>query len=185
MITGRTIVMERSMQVSWRMGAICVACLGLLMLAGCSDRRSEQQRGEGDVRFEKGRIEEAKQAYQQAAETNPDNPMAQLGLARCAVVENEIESALALYAKTRELNPNQEEAYMEPVRILAEGGQIDDALALAETYAGLAPEKGGLLYSAVLLKAKRIPEAAARLEALREQYPNSPEVLLNLSVAYS
>lgn len=178
-------MMDRSKQVAWRWSAVCMMGLALLALAGCSDRRSEQHRGEGDTLFKLGRIDEARQAYLKAEETNADNPMAQLGLARCAAADGDTETALACYEKARQRDPNLEEAYMEPVRLLLEAGMIDEALGAAESYASVVPEKGGLLYSAVLLKAQRTQEATARLEALREQFPASPEVLLNLAVAYS
>lgn len=178
-------MMERNKQELRRWGALSAICLVLLVAAGCSNRRSEQHRGEGDTLFKLGKFEEARAAYLLAEQTNPENPMAQLGLARCAAAEGDTDAALAAYELARQRDPNLDEAYVEPVRLLLDENKVDEALAAAEAYAGIAPEKGGLLYAAVLLKAKRAPEATARLEALRETFPESPEVLLNLGVAYS
>lgn len=165
--------------------SLCALCCALLFATGCSDRRSEQFRGEGDTLLNLGRIEEARAAYQRSAETNPDNPMAQLGLARCAAKAGVTEEALASFEKARALDPALAESYLEPVKLLVEAKRQDEALAIAETYMGVNPERGGLLYGAVLLQANRTPEAIAALEKLREQFPDSPEVQLNLGVAYS
>jgi len=178
-------MMDRKKQDSWRWSALCMICLAMLVLAGCSNRRSEQHRGEGDTLFGIGRINDARQAYLKAVETNPDNSMAQLGLARCAATEGDTDGALSAYAKARQMNPDLEDAYMDPVRLLMEAGRIDEALNVAESYTRVSAEKGGLLLSAVLLKANRVAEATERLEALRAQAPDSPEVRLNLAVAYS
>ena len=179
-------MMDRIKQDSRRWAAAaCVLMLVAVAATGCSGRRSEQHRGEGDTLLKLGRIDEARAAYLRAEETNPANPMAQLGLARCAAADGAIDSALAAYEMARQYDPALEDAHMEPVRLLLDANRVDDALAAAEAYAGMSPEKGGLLHAAVLLKAERTQEATERLETLRTQYPDSPEVLLNLGVAYS
>jgi tetratricopeptide (TPR) repeat protein len=157
----------------------------LLFATGCSDRRSEQFRGEGDTLLNLGRIDDARAAYQRSAETNPDNPMAQLGLARCAVKTGATDEALVFFERARALDSALAESYLEPVKLLVEAKRQDDALAIAEAYTGVNPERGGLLHAAVLLQANRTADAIAALERLREQFPESPEVQLNLGVAYS
>ncbi|MBL7645947.1 MAG: tetratricopeptide repeat protein [Candidatus Hydrogenedentes bacterium] len=164
---------------------LCVLCCAVLLAAGCSGRRSEQYRGEGDTLFTLGRLDEAKAAYQKSAETNPENPMAQLGLARCAFKGGDIELALTFFEKARTLNPALPESYTEPVMHLVDLQRTDDALAIAEAFLKVAPEKGGLLHSAVLLKADRTADAITELENLGKQFPESSDVKLNLGVAYA
>lgn len=160
-------------------------CCIVLLAAGCSERRSEQQRAMGDTNFGLGRFDEARAAYQQAAEINPDNPMAQVGLARMATHDGNNAEALTLYERARGLNASLPEAYLEPVKLLVDSGDTDGALAIAQAFEGIDPQQGGLLHAAVLLKGGRTAEAITNLEKLREQFPESPEVQLNLGVAYS
>ena len=51
--------------------SLCALCCVVLLAAGCSGRRSEQYRGEGDTELKLGNIDEARAAYQKSAETNP------------------------------------------------------------------------------------------------------------------
>jgi tetratricopeptide (TPR) repeat protein len=165
--------------------SLCALCCVVLLAAGCSGRRSEQYRGQGDTLFNLGRLDEARAAYQKSAETNPDNAHAQIGLARCAVKVGEMDQALTLYEKARTLDPALPESYMEPVTHLVVLQRTDDALAIADSFMKVAPEKGGLLHSAVLLKADRTADAITELEKLGQQFPESPDVKLNLGVAYA
>jgi tetratricopeptide (TPR) repeat protein len=161
----------------------------VLLAAGCSGRRSEQYRGEGDTKLKLGNVDEAREAYQKAAETNPDNGHAQLGLANCAVKSGDIDAALPLYEKARTLDPTLIDAYMEPVKHLVDLQRIDEALVIAEALISNPPdeepETGGLLHSTVLLKAGRTADAIAELEKLKEQFPEADKVKLNLGVAYA
>jgi len=165
--------------------SLCALCCALLFVTGCSDRRSEQFRGEGDTLLNLGRIDDARAAYQRSSETNPDNPMAQLGLARCAAKTGATDEALVYFERARALDPALAESYLEPVKLLVEVKRQEDALAIAEAFTGVNPERGGLLYGAILLQANRTADAITTLENLREQFPESPEVQLNLGVAYS
>ncbi len=165
--------------------SLCALCCVVLLAAGCSERRSEQYRGEGDTLLNLGRVDEAREAFEKSAETNPENAHAQIGLARCAVKGGDIDGALTLYEKARTLDPALPESYMEPVKLLVDLQRTDDGLAIAEAFLNVAPEKGGLLHAAVLLKADRTADAIAELEKLGQQFPESPDVKLNLGVAYA
>lgn len=170
----------------WRRGLACVSCCILLLTAGCSDRRSEQLRDRGDTLLKTGRpIAEAREAYQQSEEANPENPLAQLGLARCAAAEGNIDEALIYHARALVLAPELEESHMESVRLLMDANRLEEALAAADRFAGIVPEKGGLLYAAVLVAADRAGEAVSYLEDMQGKYPDSSEVKLNLAIAYA
>lgn len=165
--------------------AVCALCCALVLTAGCSARRSEQLRGKGDVDFKNGKIAEARADYQSAAEANPDNPMAQVGLALCAAKEGNIDEALKYYETARGLSPSLPEGYKGPVMLLVEAKRYDEALAIAKAYGSVEAERGGLLEGVVLLQAKRTTDAVAAFEKLREAHPDSSEVKLNLGVAYT
>lgn len=185
MTTGKQTMTFRIPRLFWRHSCVMALCVMLSIAAGCSNRRSEQFRGEGDALLKLGRVEEAQEAYNRSAETNPKNPMAQLGLARCAAFSGDTEGALSLYETVRALAPEMEESYLEPVRLQVEAGHMEEALNSAESLAQISPEKGGLLHAAVLLKAKRNAEAIERLSTLHQSFPDSKEVSLNLGVAYA
>lgn len=172
--------LARSRRVS-----VCALCCALVFTAGCSARRSEQLRGKGDVEFQNGKFAEARATYQSASEANPDNPMAQIGLALCAAKEGKVDEALKFYETARGLDPLLPEGYKGAVMLLVEAKRYDEALAIAKAFGSVAAEKGGLLEGVVLLQAKRTTDAVAALEKLHEQYPDSPEVKLNLGVAYT
>lgn len=176
---------DQSRHSCWRAGLLCALALTLFATAGCSNRRSEQYRGEGDTLLKLGRVEEARTAYRNAEGANPENAMAQLGLARCAAALDEPEVAFAQYERARMLDPSLEASYEEPVRMHVEAGRMDDAMVIAEDYVQESPEAGGLLLSSVLLKSGRTNEAIAQLEELHAAYPESSEVRLNLGVAYA
>lgn len=165
--------------------SVCVLCCALVFIAGCSARRSEQLRGKGDVEFQNGKVGEARAAYQSAVEANPDNPMAQIGLALCAAKQGNIDDALKFYGAARGIDPALPEGYKGAVMLLVEAKRYDEALAIAKSYGSVAAEKGGLLEGVVLLQAKRTTEAVTVLEKLRDLYPESAEVKLNLGVAYT
>lgn len=166
-----------------RAGVAC--CLLLLLAAGCSNRRSEQYRGEGDTLLKLDRISEARLAYQQSEGANPENPLAQLGLARCAEVDGDTDAALGFYERMRQLAPDLEGGHLEAVRLLVKNGRMDEAVGIAEAYAKNGSEKGGLLHAAVLLNARRPADAIRVLDALHRKYRASENVALNLGVAYA
>lgn len=168
--------------------SIFAACCALALITGCSERRSEQKRGEGDIYLSKGDIAQARTAYTQAAETNPENPWAQLGLAGCAVKEGKTDEALPFYEAARKLDTNnvtKGAAFKEPVRILVTAKRTDEALAIAEAYKAVDPLQGGVLHGWVQLMSGNADAAVSELEALKEAYPGSSELELNLGVAYS
>src|SRR5690606_26571334 len=91
---GRT-TMTTTNTLTWlQRGIVGLLCGVTLIMAGCSDRRSEQNRAEGDTLRGLNRIDAAREAYQKSIAANPDNTMALLGLARCDVAEDKADEAL-------------------------------------------------------------------------------------------
>ncbi len=164
-------------------GLPCMLCCMLFVAVGCSDRRSEQARVAGDVFREKDRIADARASYQAAIDANPDNPLAKLGLARCAAAEDKLDDALALYRETAALDPSLDEAYVEPARLLVDADRMEDALALSAEYAAQSSEQGGTLRAVILTRMGRTDEAIEELTQLATSFPESEEISLNLGAA--
>ncbi len=175
--------------LNWRRyGILCLLSCAVLAFSGCSDRRSEQLRAEGDTLRSLDRLDAAREAYENAAEANPDNPMAQLGLARCSAAEGKTDEALALFRKAFTMDAAFGEAYLqanvEAIRMLEGVDRIDEALSLSDEFAKQVPKEGGTLRGVILMKMGRSDEAIQALKGLSETYPDSEEIRLNLGAAY-
>ncbi len=152
-------------------------------LAGCSGRRSEQHRLEGDAYLQIRKIAEATDAYKKAVAANPQNAQAKLGLGRCLVLQQKNDEALAEFRGAVEADSHLEAAYAEAVNLLLRTDHADQALALAGQCEAAIPERGGMLHGYALLRLGRIDEALALLTKLRDQFPNSLDVHVNLASA--
>ena len=171
-------------QIGWRRaGMLCAVAVALLCVAGCSGRRSEQYRAEGDTLRGLDRIAEARGAYDKALEANPDNPMAKLGLARCDVAEGNTDEALARFKEALALDIGLEPAYAEAISMLVSANRMEEALEMSTTFAAQAPEAGGTARGVVLMKMGRDDEAIEVLAGLAEEYPDSGEIKIDLAAA--
>ncbi|NIA15327.1 MAG: tetratricopeptide repeat protein, partial [Nitrospiraceae bacterium] len=94
------------MNLTHRAGIYCfarcaiVAMLGGLLILGCSERRSQQYRLQGDTYLRLYKYEEAAEAYQNAIQSNPENAPARIGLGRCMAAVGKPEDALASFQET-------------------------------------------------------------------------------------
>lgn len=166
-----------------RYGVLCVLCGVLAVMSGCSDRRSEQLRAEGDTLRGLKRIDAAREAYEKSKAANPENPMAVLGLARCSVLEGNVDEAQTLFQEALALDASLEEAYQESIRMLVGAGRMEEALAISDDYTAQHPRGGGTLRGVVLMKMGRIDEAIDVLSALSETYPEGEEIQFDLGAA--
>jgi len=167
----------------YRLTPVVVSC-ALVLAAGCSGRKSEQYRREGDTLFYLGKFNEAEGAYRRAEEVNPRNALAKVGQGRCLLVQQRFDEALAQFRAAAEIDPNAELAYQEAVRLLLRNGALEDARALAEKYESVNPERGGILHAYVLRESGKRAEAIEMLQGLRDRFGDSVDVRLNLSAAY-
>ncbi|HIJ72479.1 MAG TPA: tetratricopeptide repeat protein [Candidatus Hydrogenedentes bacterium] len=161
------------------LAAFCVALAG-----GCSARKSDQYRREGDTLFHLGKLDEAQGAYLRAAEVNPENVRAKVGLGRCYAAENRLDEALDQFRAAVALDSTVEAAYVEGVRLLIGREDFDEALAMSRKYAAVDAERGGILHAYVLRESGDIDAAIERLGALREAFPSSVAVRTDLAAAY-
>ena len=170
--------------VGMRRGFLFLLCGSVVFIAGCSDRRSEQMRAEGDTRRDLNQFELARVAYEQSIEANPENPRAKLGLALCDVASNQTDEALSLFDEVIALDPTIEEAYVEAAQSLLKAKRLEEALAMSERYAGQFSEKGGIMKGVILSKMGRADDAISTLKSLLETHANSEEIRLSLGAAY-
>ena len=159
------------------------ACCGVLMTAGCGERRSEQHRLEGDAYLKLHKLNEAADAYHKAEVANPNNALARVGLGRCYLLQQQYDQALAEFRKACELDPGLEPAYVDAANTLLKTNRPEDAIKVAQQFAAASPERGGVLQGAILIRAGRASDAAKLLTGLRDQFPQSADIRVSLATA--
>lgn len=155
----------------------------LLVLSGCSERRGAQFAEQGSTYLALGKVDEAAEAFARALEANPRNGAAKLGQARCFWYQKQAETALKAYKEAVALDPKLDNAYIEGVRAALSLKNSGAAEELASQFAAVKPELGGILHAAVLQQTGRVSDAVAELKRLRDTYPKSVEVRVNLAGA--
>ena len=163
---------------------IGIVLAGMLLVAGCGARKSEQYRQDGDTLFNLGRVADATGAYRRAEELNPQNIAAKLGLGRCLLIDKKTDDALACFREALAIDPSSESANFETIRILLNLNKADEAVKIAQQYATAKPEQGGVLHAYVLRETGKDAEALAILEKLKADFPNSAIVCVDLAASY-
>ena len=161
--------------------AIMVCAVFLVM--GCSGQRSEQLRKEGDTYLHMRKYREAEEAYRTAAEANPENAQARLGLGRCLAAMGRPEDALAIFQETLEIAPEFEVGYLEAAYASLTLGKVPEAVATAQRLEQLDQELGGILHASVLVHSGQSREGLELLEGLRDSFPKSALVRRHLACA--
>jgi tetratricopeptide (TPR) repeat protein len=126
-----------------------VGCAIALMAGGCSGRRSEQYRKQGDTYLRLEKYEEAHEAYQRSLSLNPDNALAKVGQGRLAAVQGNSEAALELLQDAIALEPGNVTAHFETVNVLLAMGDVKNALNLANKLKEKNPEEGECLIATI------------------------------------
>ncbi len=156
-----------------------LACLG-----GCTERRSEQYRQQGDTYLRIERLAEAESQYRRALEADSKNAMARLGLARTLLRAKRVEEAMQAYAEAADISPVLAQAYVEPAYFLLRAGNVPEAEALAQRLSAASLEEGGVLLAYIQRESGHAEKAVETLERLKEQFPKSMSVAVNLGAAY-
>ncbi|MCC6152591.1 MAG: tetratricopeptide repeat protein [Candidatus Hydrogenedentes bacterium] len=151
--------------------------------SGCSERRAAQFAEQGDTYFLLGNIDEAAAAYDRALAANPKNGAAKLGQARCFWIKKQPDAALKAYKEAVALDATLDKAYIEGVRASLAMKNTATAEELSSQYIAVKPDLGGILHAAVLRDTNRATEAVTELRHLRDAYPKSVEVRVNLAGA--
>jgi tetratricopeptide (TPR) repeat protein len=168
--------------VRWSAG---LAILVLLLQAGCSGRRSEQARQEGDTYLSLGRYADAEEAYARALASNPDNAAALLGQGRILARQERPEEAMEAFRKAIAADPGFEMPYIAAVNMLLNRKDTAEAEELAAQLQKHKPEAGDLLMANIYIGSGRAGDAVALLEKRREQSPDAVAARVGLAKAYS
>ncbi len=134
----------------------------------------------GRARLGLGRFEEAREAFQEAQSTTPDNPDAQIGLAITAFGLNNVEEAQRLVAQGIEQDPDNYLGWMLKGEIAMSLYNATDAQAAFEQalliVEGDLPARLAVVQS--LLVQQKFEQASADLGVLLEEHPRNPGLLL-------
>jgi tetratricopeptide (TPR) repeat protein len=158
-----------------------VAALVAVTNVGCSKQRSEQYRQEGDMYFGLGNYSQAEEAYRRAAEANPENAEARLGLGNVLALSGKGEQALESYQEALKLDPTNDRGYLRASMLLLSLGMPAEAVAMAQRLEEVKPELGGILHASILFRLSRETEALSLLESLRDRFPKSSLVRTHLA----
>ena len=100
-------------------------------LAGCSERRAENFRKQGDALYSLGRYDEAIPYYARATELAPANARAHSGLGRCYAGTKKFDLAAEQFRAAMTLDATARADHAQNIAILEEAGQHDAAKELA------------------------------------------------------
>lgn len=178
--------MDRSisvLSVRFSILAVCIVCM-LAAIAGCSNRRSEQHRGQADIYLRQGNLEKAEENYRRAIASNSENALAHFGLGRTLSLGEKSEEALESFDRAIVIDATLTEAYERAAELQGSKGDIPGALARAEALTGVDREAGTQLHASVLREAKRPEEAIEVLRAFLGEGSDSSQIRLNLAVSY-
>ncbi len=168
-----------------RLGRHCsvVAVLIAVAVTGCSERRSEQYRIQGDSYLRLGKRVEAEESYRNASRANPANLPAKQGLGRCLIMDGKLPEALACFEEAINTSPQSAECYWAAAHLLLRMGKPNEAVALAQRLEGVDAESGGVLHASLLSQTGKPAESSALLTKVCERFPNSAPARMHLAAA--
>ena len=135
----------------------------------------------GDALLSTGKIEEAKQAFDQALALNPDSGDALLGQARYAILKQDKTNAERLINEAVAKDPKNPDVLMAQGTMLRTQGKYDEALAVFDKTLALNPNHRTAHIEKAYINITRgkFPEAKAEIDAAEKNAPN------NLLVTYT
>lgn len=175
--------MRTTQRVASLTTSFVLLCGLALLVTGCSARRSEQRRVEGDAYYRLARYDQAADSYQKSLEADPANVQAKLGLAKCAAVRGNDEKALQQFLELVEVEPTLVAPYVEAVDILYGQERFEEAISLARNLENVDAERGGALRALIAFRQGDLDDALSQLAALRDKLPRSAHVRVNLASA--
>ncbi len=125
-----------------------------------------------------GRLDDALAAAQASVQADARLVSGHYVLGRVLLERQQITDARNAFTEALRLNPRAAAAQIQLAQIEFLHGRVDNALEHARTSVALAPRNpdGHLALIRGLLAQRKIPEAAARLEAMGKAFPDSPVV---------
>ena len=155
-----------------------------LTATGCSGRRAEQYRQQGDTYFRLQNYAEAEAAYRRAIQADASNMPAKLGLGRCLNAKGRQDEALSLFQEIMISAPEMDLAYLEAANLMMIRDASGEAFDIAKRLEEVNAELGGILHAALLLQTGETESGVALLEGLQDQYPDSMLLRGHLANAY-
>src|SRR5690606_16009085 len=124
----------------------------------------------GNAELRRGRLPEAKAAFEQAISLDAENVTANVGLARLTAADRDINGALARADKALTISPSSYEALALKADLLAAQGQGDEATKTYRRAVEAAPNaiEPRLSLISHLIRQHSLDEAAKEVEALRK-----------------
>ncbi|MBX7258085.1 MAG: tetratricopeptide repeat protein [Candidatus Hydrogenedentes bacterium] len=168
--------------VLWLTAILCCALVAVSV--GCGARRSKQYSEQGKTYLAIHNPEEARKAFERALELDATNAEAKVGLAKCLVLLKQDDAALAAYREAIQMSPTLDTAYIDAARLLLQHKDPAGAEAIAKQFEAVKAESGGILRAYVLRESGKNDDAIALLTSLKEQFPKSVDVRVNLATAY-
>jgi len=132
-----------------------------------------------------GRLDEAIEHYQKAAELNPNQPQAYNNLGIMLVGKGRLEEAVTNFTRAVQIQPGYAEARLNWGTVLAMQGKISEAIALFQQALDLKPDYADAHYNLgrVLAAQGKMAEAIGHYQRAIQLQPDSPEVYYNLGIA--
>ena len=115
----------------YRLLAMAPLALVLAATAGCTERRAENFRRQGDALYALARYDEALPYYERATELAPNNARAHSGLGRCYAAKQKYDLAAEQFRAAVALDASAHADHAKNLAILQECGQHDAAKDLA------------------------------------------------------
>ncbi len=163
--------------------AVAGVLVVLVAASGCSSRRAEQYRQEGETYLRLNKLDEATTAFTRAEEADPGNARAKTGLGRVHLAREEYTEAYAKFMEAAAIDPSIGEELENAVDAFIRAGR-SEVQELVERFTATNPLGGGLLHAYFLRESGQTRESAAALETLAAEYPEDAEVKLSLVRSY-
>lgn len=131
----------------------------------------------GHAQLATGSVEAAREAFQDALATDPEHPLASLGMARLLGAQRDFKTAQALLDKVLASDPKSAEAWYLDAELKAAQGQFEPSLASYRKVYEVKPSNISARFVVVsaLANASRLADARKELEGLRKASPKAPE----------
>ena len=141
----------------------------------------------GEVRFEQGRIEEARVHYREAARLKPEDPQFHYNLGKAEWTLGNVEAAISEFEEATRLDPNYETAHLNLGIALRRKGLSEEGLVHIERAVQLKPDfpQARNALGVALAQKGRRTEAIQQFLAAAESSPSDPESHYNLALTYA
>src|SRR5438034_8047883 len=147
-------------------------------LQAASEKKPKEYRPRiylADSLLEAGDLAKAEENYKIAAELDPKSPAAQLGLAHAQARQQRLPEAAEHFRQAAGLDPSYKDGLLELASLFEANKQPAEAIEIYQQFPDSAAAQERL--GALLIEAKRYPEAIDRLERVIQKDPTSANAL--------